>query len=344
MRGCATSGETGPVVYDELDIPHTKFPSLSFRIVHRSLPPDADHDEVGRQLGYDLFRFGYQVAQADWRAAVREGHAQARARGIAQVRTDRHERKWLQLRASALNRGRVVDPQVTPALLRDIDVAECPVLRIPLTHGELKDSDWSVDRLNNDGAYAPHNLAVISTRANLAKGRRSYEDVYALALHDNTNDGLTALEWMRMASIMLGPCFAPHPRLAPIIPLVAPIPKLTARLATQQIQYACTTNAARPAGKNQVIKRLLPACRDGASRQRMARFVEALHAALKEPAYPWDAWLAPQVMPAFLGWHATMGVQEWAAAGGLAMQLAGARPISATRLHLWKLGNRGYSI
>lgn len=312
--------------------------------MYRSPHSDADHDEVGRKLGHDLFSFGYKVAQVDWHAAVREGHAQAKARGIVQARPDRYERKWLQLRLNAFGRGRAVDPQVTPVLLRDIDVAECPVLRIALTHGELKGSDWSVDRLNNDGAYAPQNLAVLSTRANLAKGSRTYEEVHALAQRSHATGGLTAMEWMRMASIMLGPCFAPRPRLAPIIPLAAPVPKLTARLATQQIQYACTINATRPAGKNQVIKRLLPACRDELSRQRMARFVETLHAALKGLAYPWDAWLAPQVMPAFLGWHATMGVQEWATAGALAMQLAGARPLSATRLHLWKLGNRGYSV
>ena len=59
------------------------------------------------------------------------------------------------------------------AHLHRIDVPVCPVSLVTLTHGERADTDWSIDRLNNNGAYAIGNLAVMSRGANTAKGARS---------------------------------------------------------------------------------------------------------------------------------------------------------------------------
>ena len=78
--------------------------------------------------------------------------------------------------------------------------------RIELTHGARRGSDWSVDRLNNDGAYAPNNLAVMSTLANQAKGSRCFEHVYALSQRGQPTDGPAPVEWLRLAALTLGPC------------------------------------------------------------------------------------------------------------------------------------------
>ncbi|MEJ7688833.1 MAG: hypothetical protein WKG52_18680, partial [Variovorax sp.] len=155
--------------------------------------------EAGRRLGYDLYVYRSRREIDRLPASVREGFDHAAARGPAREAPDRFTRKWLQLRTQAVVRGRSFDEQVTPLLLQKLDVAQCPVTRVALTHGELKDSDWSVDRLNNDGGYAPNNLAVMSTRANKAKGRRSFEEVQHLACLDAPSEGLQPIEWLRMA-------------------------------------------------------------------------------------------------------------------------------------------------
>lgn len=104
---------------------------------------------------------------------------------------------------------------VKPDLPRQIDVTHCPVLRVRLTHGTLQESDWSVDRLYNDGAYAASNLAVMSVRANRAKGTLSFDEVHARAKQGRDGGGLSCLEWQGMASLMLGPaspCASMRPR------------------------------------------------------------------------------------------------------------------------------------
>lgn len=78
---------------------------------------------------------------------------------------DRFVRKWLQLRLGAFVRGRSVAADVTVELLRRMDVSHCPVTRERLTHATRLDTDASVDRLNNDGAYAASNLAMMSATA-----------------------------------------------------------------------------------------------------------------------------------------------------------------------------------
>lgn len=304
--------------------------------------PTEDIKELGRKLGFDLFIDGIKHARQDWPEGVRDGFLLAQSRHLHQRSTNRYQRKWLQIRLGALRRQRQVAARVTPAMLKQIDVEECPVMRCRLTHGSHAPTDWSIDRLNNDGAYAPHNLAVISTHANLAKANRSYEEIFSLSELTHDTDGLSPLQWLRLAVLMLGPCFATRPQAAPAIPLVAPIPKLTVRLGTQQIQYACTVNAGRLAGRNQLLKQFSGCCGTEAAQWRLAQFLDVLHQSLKTAMLPWDAWLIPQVMAAFDAWRYALSTQEWAKTGALAMPLAGARPVLATRLHLWKLGTKGY--
>lgn len=305
------------------------------------------HDgvEVGRRLGHDIFRFSRLPAQLDWPAPVREGFDAAAARRLPRAAADRFQRKWLQLRLGAWQRQRAVADDVTPGLLRVIDVSHCPVTREPLTHGLLADTDWSVDRLNNDGAYAPGNLAVMSVRANRAKGALSFEVVLAAAHGELPDGALTRPQWLRLAVLMLGPAFATRQHLAPLLPLAAPLPCRSVRLASQQIQRLFTVQAGRQAGKNALVKALLPAAPLEQQRMRLRQLADSVHDGLKQTGPDgecWDVWLQPRVMQALQQWRESLGPAEWAHAARIAGQLAGGQRVTPATLAPWQLAWRGH--
>ena len=299
--------------------------------------------ETGRRLGHDLFRYRSPAAAGSLPPSVREGFDSASATGVrAQAPPDRYVKKWLQLRMSAWRRGRAFDEGVTPDLLKAMDVATCPVMRTVLTHGERTGTDWSVDRLNNDGAYAANNLAVISTAANRAKGMLSFDEVLPLSSKKSSTDGLTPAQWLRLASIMLGPCFASKPAQAPTLPLVAPVPLYSVRLAMQQIQHVFTNKAATQSGKNHLIKRFRCAGSTERSEARLRMLAEAVHTGLKREEHAHDVWLQDGVMSALLRWRETLDDNAWGRAGEVSRCLAGSRIVSPTRLQNWALSSRGY--
>jgi hypothetical protein len=303
---------------------------------------DVDVTETGRRLGHDLFRYRTCWPSEPLSPSIREGLAQAAARGIRPEAPDRFVRKWLQLRLGAYQRGRAFDEAVTPGLIRSIDVPACPVLRLALTHGEQKDSDWSVDRLNNDGAYASTNLAVMSRRANAAKGSRSFDEVLALSERSVSTDGLLPIEWLRLAALMLGPCFAARPHAAPCLPLAAPIPLFSVRLAMQQVQHVFTTQAGTQAGKNRLVKHFRCASRDERSEARLRLLAEAVHQGLKGLAHAHDVWLDERVMAALQRWREALDDNAWALAGAISGRLANSRALAPSALASWRLATAGY--
>ena len=115
----------------------------------------------------------------------------------------RFVRKWLQLRLGALERGRTFDLDgVTPDYLETIDVPYCPILRRQLTHACQSPSDWSIDRVGNDGDYEAGNLAVMSTLANQAKRDYGFRDALQFmkqAEAVGAVNGLDAAQWARIA-------------------------------------------------------------------------------------------------------------------------------------------------
>lgn len=305
-----------------------------------------DGVEAGRQLGHDFFRFSRLSPGPDWPRAVREGFDEAASRGGQRRPGDRFERKWLQLRLGAWQRQRVVADDVSPDLLRTLDVDECPVTREPLTHGRQADTDWSVDRLNNDGGYAPGNLAVMSVRANRAKGSLSFEEVLAIAESTTLPTGeLTRAEWLRLAVLMEGPAFATRQHLAPLLPLVAPLPCRSVRLAIQQIQRLFTVYAGRHVGKNALVKALSQASLQQAHRMRLRVLGDAVHEGLKHvgaEAQCWDVWLQPRVMDALRRWRESLDAPAWTRAAQISGQLSGGVRVTAASLVPWQTGSRGY--
>lgn len=305
-----------------------------------------DPVEVARSLGHDFHQLSRVPWQATWPESVREGFAAAAAtRGPRPPHDDRFVRKWLQLRLGALVRGRGVAPDVTVELLRRLDISHCPVTREPLTHGTRLGSDASVDRLNNDGAYAASNLAMLSARVNRAKGRRGFQEVLALAGRGEATSSLRPVEWLRLAVLMLGPAHAAQPLDVPALPLCVALPPTSVRTALQQVQRLLTLNAGQAASRNRLLRGLLPACGSASAEARLRLLADAVHLGLKRLSPGdecWDVWLQPGLMEALLAWRESLGDGAWAHSAWLAGQLSGGQPVNRRELTPWRLATQGY--
>lgn len=161
----------------------------------------AEFQRVAFNLGWDYRKHGL-VLPDDVPEDMHEGWKAAASK--VSRKPDRYILKFLYIRYSALKRHRVVSTHVTPELIQYLDNSGiCPITRRSLTYGTLTDSDWSIDRVNNDGGYAPGNLVVMSAKANKAKGSKSADDIDEL-IHvmkikgESIYEGLTINEWKRM--------------------------------------------------------------------------------------------------------------------------------------------------
>jgi hypothetical protein len=190
-------------------------PSVGMRpFAHRALalvdtrPQRSAHEAVGFELGWDYahYRVTPPAPYAQEPSALHDGlRAGSAAFGLRTLAATRHVRKWLQLRLHAWLRGRSVElVQVTPNYLKQLDVAHCPITRIALSSATLEATDASIDRVRNDAGYAAGNLAVMSTKANHAKGALGFRAVLARVQQIEAEQlpglgGLTAPQWARVA-------------------------------------------------------------------------------------------------------------------------------------------------
>ncbi len=155
-------------------------------------------------------------------------------------------RKWLQLRFGAWRRGRAFEgTQVTPNFLAQIDVAVCPITRTALTHASGAGSDASVDRICNQAGYAAGNLAVMSARTNEAKADLGCRDALTVvkqleASGLDTLDGLSALQWSRLAVLMSFATLMKHDEAACLPLLVLPPNRLRLLNPVQALQAVVT--------------------------------------------------------------------------------------------------------
>jgi hypothetical protein len=161
-------------------------------------------DQQAFDLGWDFAAFGVNVPEDanmlfcdGYRAFGSEKNKTARVR-------DRYVSKWLQIRFGALRRGKHFAADVTPEYIRHITPASerCPVTERPFTFSQEEPTDWSVDRANNERGYVQGNILIISRAVNAAKGDRSLEEIRSLAAEDEPVDGLTPLEWERLAELI----------------------------------------------------------------------------------------------------------------------------------------------
>ncbi len=266
---------------------------LGWDFAHHALTPPVEHLAIGSPL-----RHGWEAGRASF--------------GARTLAPTRHVRKWLQLRLNAWRRGRTFEAvQVTPNYLRQIDVAWCPVTREALTHGTGGPADASDDRVRNDAGYAAGNLAVMSARANAAKGAAGFDDALTClrrteaGADDDALGGLDAAQWSRLAVLCSFVTALPHEQAGALPLLVLPPNRLRLFNPVQALQALVTRQFGRDGWSRRIarIEALLPG---KPLRRDFQRFVHALLPRVLESgrhtvaqARIWaleDAWRNPLVL------------------------------------------------
>ena len=178
--------------------------------------PSHEVSRLAYDLGWDMAHYGVRprmqwpfvqgLVEQGWTAGVE--HFGART-----LPSDSYIKKWLRLRGSALNRGKICHSSVTPEHLRKIAPKYCPIMRTELSYDgsvmdKVNDADriWSVDRLNNAGAYIAGNLVVMSELANKAKDCYGFDELqHVKKFMDEKNlsemSGLNEAQWGRLTSL-----------------------------------------------------------------------------------------------------------------------------------------------
>ena len=299
-------------------------------------------DEVARKLGWDYARYGLRPPDDVPSIVLDEYKAGAAKFGVATRKHDRFVRKWLQLRGSALRRGRIVNPDVDIDYLREIDVEICPVTLVKLTHGERTDSDWSVDRLDNDGAYAVGNLAIMSTKANSAKGVRSFRAVRRIAEGNKTIDGLTPSEWLRLACIMYGACRSTEHAPDEALPLATRLPPSTFRPSWYSLQMVMLDTCSNAHRRNELLRRLRAIYPQNPRLEHLRIAAEALAEQLRRVHYKYDALLDERVQSRLKAWLESIPDDRLPKLSVLLMALTGGRTVPKEVVGLFSTSTRGY--
>lgn len=301
------------------------------------------HKRVAYDLGWDYAMYGLNLPDA-LVSVSQEGYELGKSHFQGKTKqSDRFIRKWLQLRTNAYRRGRLVNDDVTPKLIAEIDTETCPVTLLKLTHAEQLESDWSVDRLNNNGAYAIENLAVISTKANTAKGNKTFEEVLKLAKSAELTEGLTPREWLRMACIMYGPSVVEDQTRDMLLPLATKIPNKTVHPEWFKLQY-CIVLALKmkTAARNAQHKALHALSQDPLMQDALDEVFSRLEMLRREYSYPYDAMLDARVQDSLQKWF--LGIDRNARLLlKLYMKAAGdGKPFSLDELKRFSLRTKGY--
>lgn len=314
--------ESGPAAYE--------------RLVERN--GRALDTKIGFELGWDIAAYGLRPPALP-NDALLSGYEEASSRRTSKpLAHDRFVRKWIQLRVGAWLRHRVVDEAVTPEYLRKIDATHCPVTGCALTFGTGDCTDWSVDRINNEGAYAPGNLAVISSRANHAKGRKSFAEVKLRAEQADLDPALSPLEWARMAALMLVPCHIEQAEF-PVLPYPLKPPRGVPLSFDQTLQWVLVNQCY--GGPKTVIGRLKAACQ-GPIRQRAFHQLLQKVRRKSELLADWPTvWLNPSLWPVFVAFLKNMDPAEHARLKALLSFKD--NTWSREQVECWHLDCRGYT-
>ncbi|MFG5408043.1 LysR family transcriptional regulator [Piscinibacter sakaiensis] len=151
----------------------------------------------------------------------------------------------------AWRRGRSVELfQVTPAYLRQIEVTHCPVTRAELG-GPVPGSEPSVDRVRDAAGYAAGNLALLSRRANAAKGALDFAAAMQVVrrLEDRPLrevEGLGAAAWRRIAVLCSFVEPLPHEAACTLPLQVLPPKRLHLMNPVQALQAQLSLQLMRP--------------------------------------------------------------------------------------------------
>ena len=172
--------------------------------------------KIGFEIGWDYYAYNLQlptyIANNEEMGCFVSGYNEATSRQVPRQSNDRFIRKWLLLRVGAWKRNRFFDMNLKADFIKRIDNVRCPITNIELTHGTGLDSDWSVDRINNNASYACGNIVVVSTRANIAKGQFTGKEICSFAFNpdaivpvqvefSSNIEPLSLIEWSRWSLI-----------------------------------------------------------------------------------------------------------------------------------------------
>lgn len=265
------------------------------------------HERVGLALGRDYALHGLTppIAHLYPQSPLQRGWMAARGRAVRQPASPQVE-QWLALRTHAWARGRSYeDIQLTPHHLAQLDVDHCPI-----TRERLGDDNRSIDRVRDDAGYAAGNLAVMSRRANQAKGSRGLRALDELAASCAAGPitrigGLAEAEWQRLAVLVSFVTELPHEQAAQIPLRLLPPNRLRLFNPIQALQALVTRQLATP-GWSARLARLEALLPTDALRTDFNRFLLSLAPRvlaaneLQEPQQiRWaleDAWAQPLVV------------------------------------------------
>lgn len=272
--------------------------------------PVSAHERVGLALGRDYALHGITppIAHLYPQSPLQRGWMAARSKTSSRpVRSPASPQVelWLALRTHAWARGRSFeDIQLTPHHLAQLDTTHCPI-----TRELLGDDNRSVDRVRDDAGYAAGNLAVMSRRANQAKGSRGLQQLRDMAASCAAGPitrigGLLDAEWERLAVLASFVTPLSHEEAAQIPLRVLPPNRLRLFNPTQALQALVTRQLATP-GWSARLSRLEALLPTDTLRADFNRFLLALAprvlaaAELQQPhEIRWaleDAWAQPLV-------------------------------------------------
>lgn len=300
--------------------------------------------EIGHKLGWDLAHYGWEPKE-DAEVDVIEGHKAGKAHfGSRRKTPDRFERKWLQLRQSAIRRGRVVDESVAPEFIASIDHPICPVTLVEMTHSTRQDTDWSVDRVNNEGAYSDGNLVVMSVRANRAKGSKTYQAVESILSGQSEDLSLGKEEWARLRCIMLGACNAKSGEEF-TIPLLTRIPNRCTRPSYFQLQHIALLMAASDADTRNAAIRSLNACHhDKGAKEHLKQAVRRLKTVMNAVNYKYDACMDESFQKLLRSWESALPKDHRPGYKLILQSMAGGAGLSPKTVRSWSLDSGGYYV
>jgi len=264
------------------------------------------HERTGLALGHDYALHGVTppIAHLYPQSPLQRGWLAARGRTVRTPASPQVER-WLALRTHAWAPGRSFeDIQLTPHHLAQLDTPHCPI-----TRELLDDETCSIDRVRDDAGYAAGNLAVMSRRANRAKGQRDHQALSEMAASCAAGPitrigGLAEAEWERLTVLASFVTPLSHEEAARIPLRVLPPNRLRLFNPVQALQALVTRQLATP-GWSARLSRLEALLPTDALRTDFNRFLLALAprvlaaAELEQPhQIRWaleDAWTLPLV-------------------------------------------------
>lgn len=301
--------------------------------------------EIGNILGWDYARFGI-TPYDDVPESVREGYESGKRQFPNPRRNKSDEpyiKKWLQLRRYALKRNKLVDDGIDANYIKTIHFPKCPVTLVDLTQSQGKGSDWSVDRLNNNGAYAPGNLAVMSTQANRAKGDKNFDDVYALATGGNNEErigSLTRREWLRMACIMYGPCFV-EIRNPVHLPLATFLPKKIAMPAWLSFQLFLLHMLQPHDQSTNLLIALKELLGDAVLERQLYLVLKRLAVRLNMCDFTFDAFVDDELQDGIYALANGLSVEQYQVLDNMVQTTIGAKSLTDFMVDSWSLDTKG---